>query len=382
MYCGLTVEVSPITERDLRMDLRHLRYFAAVADTCHFGQAAQQLHVAQPALSYAIRQLEAELDVTLFNRTTRQVSLTTAGEFLRGEAARILAGVDEAEQGVRRIAAGRSGLLRLGLTGTAAFSHLPRIARMVKRELPGVALEIRADMLTPDQCDGLRAGSLDLGVLRPPAVGEDIEMRTIDLEALVLAVSVDHRLAVEPVVSLTDLRSEPFISYASRDSAVNDAVLRGCRRAGFVPRREHTAPGTAVLLALVAAGLGVAVVPESVRALPLHGVVFRDLTDGGSIELALAWRRGVEQPGRRPPPWTCCLLPFAKDRQRVRENHCGRGDSVRHPLRQAAASSPPARCTPPSTCWCGCTPTTVSSASPRRRRGRSPTARRRPASSP
>ena len=278
------------------MDLRHLRYFAAVADTCHFGQAAQQLHVAQPALSYAIRQLEAELDVTLFNRTTRQVSLTTAGEFLRGEAARILAGVDEAEQGVRRIAAGRSGLLRLGLTGTAAFSHLPRIARMVKRELPGVALEIRADMLTPDQCDGLRAGSLDLGVLRPPAVGEDIKMRTIDLEALVLAVSVDHRLAVEPVVSLTDLRSEPFISYASRDSAVNDAVLRGCRRAGFVPRREHTAPGTAVLLALVAAGLGVAVVPESVRALPLDGVVFRDLTDAGSIELALAWRRGVENP--------------------------------------------------------------------------------------
>ena len=119
------------------MDLRHLRYFAAVADTCHFGQAAQHLHVAQPALSYAIRQLEAELDVTLFNRTTRQVSLTAAGEFLRGEAARILAGVDEAERGVRRIAAGRSGLLRLGLTGTAAFSHLPRIARMVKRELPG-----------------------------------------------------------------------------------------------------------------------------------------------------------------------------------------------------------------------------------------------------
>src|SRR6478736_1600831 len=183
------------------MELRHLRYFAAVAETCHFGQAAEQLLVAQPALSYAIRQLEAELDVTLFNRTTRQVSLTTAGEFLRGEAARILAGVDEAEQGVRRIAAGRSGLLRLGLTGTAAFSHLPRIARMVKRELPGVALEIRADMLTPVQCDSLRNGSLDLGVLRPPAVGEDIELRTIDVESLILAVSVDHRLPVEPLVS-------------------------------------------------------------------------------------------------------------------------------------------------------------------------------------
>jgi DNA-binding transcriptional LysR family regulator len=274
------------------MELRHLRYFAAVAETCHFGQAAEQLHVAQPALSYAIRQLEDELNVTLFNRTTRHVSLTAAGEFLKLEVARILAGVDDAERGVRRIAAGRSGLLRVGLTGTAAFSHLPRLARMLREELPGVAMEIQADMLTPMQCEQLRSGALDVGVLRPPAVGDDIELRIIDVEPLVLAVSADHRLAAEPVVSLTDLRSETFVAYSSRDSAVNDAVLRSCKRAGFVPHREHSAPGTAVLLALVAAGFGVAVLPASVRALPLHGVVFRDLTDGGSIELALAWRRG------------------------------------------------------------------------------------------
>jgi DNA-binding transcriptional LysR family regulator len=274
------------------MELRHLRYFAAVAETCHFGQAADQLHVAQPALSYAIRQLEDELNVTLFNRTTRQVSLTPAGEFLKLEVTRILAGVDDAERGVRRIAAGRSGLLRVGLTGTAAFSHLPRLARMLREELPGVAMEIQADMLTPMQCEQLRSGALDVGVLRPPAVGDDIELRIIDVESLVLAVSADHRLAAEPVVSLTDLRSETFVAYSSRDSAVNDAVLRSCKRAGFVPHREHSAPGTAVLLALVAAGFGVAVLPASVRALPLHGVVFRDLTDGGSIELALAWRRG------------------------------------------------------------------------------------------
>lgn len=296
MDCRLTVDVSAITEQEVAVELRHLRYFVAVADTCHFGQAAEQLHVAQPALSYAIRQLEAVLDVTLFNRTTRQVSLTAAGEFFQTEAIRILAGVDDAERGVRRIARGRGGLLRLGLTGTAAFSHLPRIARIVKRELPAVALEIQADMLTPLQCDGLRSGALDLGVLRPPAVGEDLDMVTIDVESLVLAVSVDHRLAVEPVVSLADLRTEPFVAYESRDSAVNDAVLRSCRGAGFVPHRAHAAPGTAVLLALVAADLGVALVPESVRALPLAGVVFRDLVDGGTIELALAWRRNTDNP--------------------------------------------------------------------------------------
>lgn len=287
------IDVKP---EGLDMELRHLRYFVAVADTCHFGQAAEQLHIAQPALSYAIRQLENELDATLFTRTTRRVSLTPAGEFLRAEAGRILAGVDEAERGVRRIAAGRTGLLRLGMTGTAAFSHLPRIARIVRRELPGVALDIRSDVLTPDQCEGLRSGALDVGVLRPPAVGEDIEIRPIDLEQLVLAVSADHRLAVEPVVAMADLRSEPFVGYASPDSAVNHAVARSCRSAGFVPHREYSAPSTAVLLALVAAGLGVAVVPASVRALALHGVVFRDLTDSGTIELALAWRRGVDNP--------------------------------------------------------------------------------------
>ncbi len=211
------------------MELRHLRYFAAVAETCHFGRAAEQLHVAQPALSYAIRQLEAELDVSLFTRTTRQVSLTAAGEFLQAEATRMLAGVDDAVRGVRRIAAGRSGLVRIGLTGTAAFSHLPRIARVVKRELPGVALEIQADMLTPAQCDGLRDGTLDLGVLRPPAVGDDIELRTIDTEPLVLAISVDHRLAVEPVVSMTDLRNEPFVAYGA---ATPLSTKRYCAAAG------------------------------------------------------------------------------------------------------------------------------------------------------
>ncbi|MDL9935294.1 LysR substrate-binding domain-containing protein [Gordonia sp. ABSL1-1] len=278
------------------MELRHLRYFAAVADTCHFGQAAATLHVAQPALSYAIRQLESELGVELFTRTTRRVALTVAGEYLQGEARRILDGVDDAMHGVRRIAEGRSGLVRVGLTGTAAFSHLPVMARAVKRELPDVALQIEADMLTPAQCDGLRAGTLDLGLLRPPAVGDDIEVRIVEQERLALVVSADHRLAVEPVVSMADLRSEPFVMYENRESAVNEAVIRSCRAAGFAPRRDHEAPGTAVLLALVTAGLGIAVVPSSVRALPLQGMVIRDLADAGTIDLALARRAADDNP--------------------------------------------------------------------------------------
>lgn len=278
------------------MELRHLRYFAAVAETCHFGRAAERLHMAQPALSQAIRQLEAELGTPLLVRTTRQVRLTPAGEFLHKEALRVLGAVDDSVRGVRRIADGRMGVVRLALTGTAAFSQLPRIARTVKRELPEVALEIHADLLTPAQCEGLRDGSLDLGVLRPPLTGEGLASHQIEVEPLVLAVPADHRLAAESSVSMGDLRTEGFVLYANRDSAVNDAVLRSCERAGFAPRREHEAPGTAVLLALVAAGLGIALVPGSVRAVPLAGVVFRDVTDAGSIPLALAWRRGESSP--------------------------------------------------------------------------------------
>lgn len=273
------------------MELRHLRYFAAVAETCHFGRAAERLHMAQPALSQAIRQLEAELGAVLLTRTTRQVSLTPAGEFMYDEARRLLRQIDDAVTGVRRVADGRKGLVRVGFTGTAAFTQLPRFARALQQHLPEVALDVHADMLTPAQSSGLRDGSLDLAVLRPPVTGGGLEVRTIEIEPLVLALPADHRLVAEPVISLADLATEDFVIYSGKNSAVNEAVLRACREAGFTPRREHEAAGTAVLLPLVAAGLGIAVVPGSVRAVPLAGVIFRELTDAGSIELALAWRR-------------------------------------------------------------------------------------------
>ncbi|MEU5259781.1 LysR substrate-binding domain-containing protein [Amycolatopsis sp. NPDC021455] len=278
------------------MELRHLRYFAAVAETCHFGRAAERLHIAQPALSHAIRQLEDELGVALLARTTRQVTLTPAGEFFLGEVRRVLAAVEAGVRGVRRIGAGQLGLVRIGFTGTAAFSHLPHLARALAQRVPQVELEVRADLLTVEQCALLRDGSLGIGVLRPPVTGDDIDYRVIEVEPLVLAVPADHRLAVEPVVAMADLRAEPFVTYDGRNSVVDEAVLRSCRNAGFTPERRHEAPGTAALLALVAGGLGVGVVPESARSLPLGGVVFRDLAGAASVELALAWHRETRFP--------------------------------------------------------------------------------------
>lgn len=278
------------------MELRHLRYFVAVAESRHFGRAAEQLHIAQPALSQSVRQLEAELGATLLARTTRQVRLTPAGTFFFREARRILDGLDDSVRGVRRIADGRSGLVRIAFTGTAAFDQLPRIAQVVENQLPGIALEIHADQLTPTQVEGLRSAHLDLGVLRPPVGGDDLELRTIASEPLALALPASHRLATEPGLRLEDVAYDGFVVYGNAQSAVNDVIVRACRTAGFVPRREHEAPTTAVLLALVAAGLGVAIVPDSARALPLEGVVFRELVDAPRVELALAWRRDSPSP--------------------------------------------------------------------------------------
>ena len=279
------------------MELRHLRYFAAVAETRHFGRAAERLHMAQPALSQAIRQLEAELGAPLFSRTTRQVSLTPAGEFLH-ERGRADAGRRRGQRPRRPPDRRRpQGLVRIGFTGTAAFTHLPRIARIVKRELPGLALEIHADLLTPAQVRGLPEGSLDLGVLRPPTSGDG--HRPAHHRAR--AAGPGRRGRPPPGHRAGRGHGRPAHrglrrSTPTPDSAVNEAVVRSCREAGFARTREHEAPGTAVLLALVAAGLGVALVPASVRAVPLAGVVFRDVADAATIELALAWRTEDSSP--------------------------------------------------------------------------------------
>lgn len=273
------------------MELRHLHYFAAVAEALHFGRAAERLHMAQPPLSQAIRQLEAEMGLTLFARTTRKVTLTPAGSAFQEDVRRILEAIDDGVARAQRIGDGHAGVLRLAFTGTAAFEQLPRIAHIVKRELPEVHLDIRTDLLTPAQEEGLLGSQLDLGVLRPPVLDPLLATRTIACEPLVLVLPEDHPLADERDLQLAHLRSEAFVAYAAPGSVVNAAVDRSCLAAGFRPRVEHRVEGTSVLLALVAGGLGVALVPASVQATSVRGAVFRPVAGVEQVELAIAYRR-------------------------------------------------------------------------------------------
>lgn len=278
------------------MELRQLRYFVTVARTRHFGEAAQLLHMAQSPLSQAIRQLESQVGATLFTRTTRRVELTPAGEALLRDALRILDAVETAQTRVRLVESGNTGLLRVGATGLAAFRQLPRLARVAAREMPGLVLRFSPDLLTPAQELALEEDRIDLAVLRPPLRRPGLSARLVARERLTLAVPESHRLVGDEPVALTELRDEDFVVYGNPDSVVATVVTQACLAAGFLPRRTHEVGETSIMLTLVAAGLGVALLPESVLALRVDGVRFVPVADDVHVDLAIAWRRNDPSP--------------------------------------------------------------------------------------
>jgi DNA-binding transcriptional LysR family regulator len=280
------------------VELRHLRYFVAVAEECHFGRAAERLHIAQPPLSQQIKQLEADLGVVLLHRTTRTVELTAAGKQYLQRARGILAEVDAAGEEATRIAAGLVGRLAIGFTGSATYDLLPSLTRVLRSELPGLELELRGELLTPVQVECLVDRSLDMAFLRPPVRHADVEVRVLRREPLIAALPESHPLASRPQVRLADLRDEPFITYpAQHRSVVFDAVLEACRHAGFQPKAVQHVGETSTLVSFVAAGLGVALVPASVRHLQITGASYRPLAGTTrEVELALATRVGDSSP--------------------------------------------------------------------------------------
>ena len=275
------------------MELRHLRYFVAVAEERHFGRAAERLHIAQPPLSQQIRRLEAELGVTLLHRTTRSVEVAPAGEVLLVRAREILSAVDGATEDTRRAARGEFGRLAVGFTGSATYELLPKLADALRRALPGVLLDLRGELLTPAQVASLLDGTLDLGLLRPPVRERALAVEVVRREPLVAVLPQAHPLAAADAVPLEELEGEPFVVYPSHfRSVVHDAVEETCEAYGFLPRVALEVSETSTLVSFVAAGLGVSLVPESVRHMTVHGAVYRPLAgEAATVELAVAWRR-------------------------------------------------------------------------------------------
>lgn len=278
----------------MNIELRHLRYFVAVAEEMHFGRAAERLNMSQPPLSHAIRQLETELRAELFIRTTRTMEITAAGTLLLDRTRSILADADSAVADVRRVAAGKLSRLNIGFTGSATYDLLPAVAHSFGVHLPGVELKLHGEMLTSDQVDGLRSGSLDLAFLRPPVRDHDLEVHVLRYEPLIAVLPSAHTLARLETIPLERMRGESFISYPDNyRSAVYNSVLEVCSRAGFHPKTVFEVQETSTLVSFVAAGLGVALVPASVRQLQVAGAVYRPLQGRPeTVGLAVAYRPG------------------------------------------------------------------------------------------
>jgi DNA-binding transcriptional LysR family regulator len=280
------------------MELRHLRYFVAVAEERHFGRAAERLHIAQPPLSQQIRRFEAELGEPLFYRTTRSVELAPAGEALLERAPAILAAFDAAVEDARRAARGEYGRLAIGFTGSSTYAMLPSLAAAMRDELPGVVLDLQGELLTPAQVARLLDGTLDLGLLRPPVHERELATEVLHSEPLLAVLPETHPLADAEAVPLERLEGEPFVTYPSHfRSVVHDAVEDACEAHGFQPVAAHEVAETATLVSFVAAGLGVSLVPASVRNMTVEGAVYRPLLDDATrVELAAAWRRDDDRP--------------------------------------------------------------------------------------
>lgn len=278
-----------------------MRYFSAVAEHLHFGRAAQSLHISQPPLSRAIRALEAQLGMALFERNRRRVALTAEGARLLEETRRLNGQLERAMSGLRALAAGEEGRLRIGFVSLADYGVLPGLLKAYKTGRPRVRLALR-EMLSPDQALALEAGELDFGLLLPPVAGAaSLEHIVVQRERFVVALPVRHRLARSRKLAMAALAGEPLVM-VPKDIApgLYDIVANLAARAGFSLNVAQEAIQMQTVVSLVSSGLGAAIVPGSVANLGRHGVVYRELTDTHPrLELWLAWMRRTLAPAEQ-----------------------------------------------------------------------------------
>ena len=279
------------------MELRHLRYFVAVAEELHFGRAAEKLHIAQPPLSQQIQQLEREMGVPLFHRANRRVTLTAAGQVFLGEVRRSLDGLAQAVQAARRADRGEVGILAVGFVASATYDLLPTLLAQFRAQFPDVEL-LLYELNAAEQAGALADRRIHVGLARPSLEDAGLVVETVLREPFLVALPETHPLAVRERPALAELSGEPFISFPENPKpSYADAIKAVCARAGFSPNVVQEAREMQTALSLVAAGLGVTLVPASVQNVRRRGVVYRPLADAdATTELTVAYRRDDSSP--------------------------------------------------------------------------------------
>jgi DNA-binding transcriptional LysR family regulator len=261
------------------MELRHLHYFIAVAAELNFSRAADRLHMAQPPLSQQIRQLEAELGFQLFHRTKRRVELTEAGSAFLAEARQVLHVLDHAVEQGRQASRGEAGQLAIGFVSSTAYNILPRILQAFRRQVPAVTLELQ-ELTTREQVQAVVEGKLDIGFVRPPIANPTLEATVIFREPLIVALPECHPFRNAVQVSVKSLAQEPFILFPRVVApGLHDQILGVCLQAGFNPQVTQEAIQMQTIVSLVAAEIGVAIVPHSLQNLQRQGVVYKPLQE-------------------------------------------------------------------------------------------------------
>jgi DNA-binding transcriptional LysR family regulator len=282
------------------IDIRQMRYFVVLAETLHFGRAAERLHLTQPPLSRQIAALEKELGVRLLERHSRHATLTRAGKRFLEDARAALAAFDQACRNARLADRGELGELSIGFMMHAAYTVLPNLARRYMAAYPGVEVKLR-EVIPTSLADDVLAGRFDAGIMFAPNPIRGLETRAIYRETLCLAVHPSHELAGRETVGPADLDGQKLIA-TPMDVAptLREAIAEYCRPAGVSPSIRLETQLQQTIVSLVAENLGVAMVPDSMRKLGVADVVFRDLAAAPAIEHVIAWRPNNLNPALGP----------------------------------------------------------------------------------
>jgi DNA-binding transcriptional LysR family regulator len=279
------------------IELRHLRYFTAVAEELHFGRAARRLYLAQPALSQQIRKLEEIVGAPLFLRTSRSVALTAAGEIFLERARRTLRAVEHDVEEARSIGRGESGSLNVGFIGSGMLGSLPAVLQRYRADYPRVQLQLH-ESFTSRVIVGLASGVLDAGLLRDSDPHPDLHTEVLFSERFIAVLPADHPRASQKSIHATALRDEPFVFYSRSAGALAwDKPLSLCGEAGFRPRVVQEASNWVSILQLIAVGFGVSIAPACVRSVATEGVVCLPLRGATQVsQVELAYRRDEARP--------------------------------------------------------------------------------------